>query len=693
MTRWWLVLLTLAALSLSGLAARAESGARLYLPGGRCVVVWSSSESYEGGAQADPRLDRPVRIWQAGITLAAAFARVKEQTGVEIGLCPEGDENQRVRVNLYLSEKAPPSLRGLMAQLSWVVDCAFFYDATGGEDGRPRYCLMGTSMGGSVLTRSEEEQARAEATKQAYRRGVFGGLARLKRALAMSREDLIASYQGVDDQLLLTLLDPSRRAAVEFICAYSDWKRSHAAGLPETSPEGLPLLFWTVGATALWSELEENERSLLAKALGIPATPQTDREIRCEIANEDDGRLLLRASHATKRNPIAEGDWTQLGNEQTVLNVRDDYAMGSEEERDLQQLLGASMGPEQEAEYVGRSHAELAQRVRREAAENLEWAFSSERALSPEATRVLSAAMLPLAVDTPYALWEVQESLARESGLSIVSDCFSQQKRSLQLPLSVLGRGSAADGLTATDALGASCHASGEWARRTGQEGWEEAWEWGDAGRFLRFRSANRDRWRKALLPGDALDRLEALVPPNGIEGAGSRSTRRTEVRIPVDLRLWSGITARLDDVQVRRGGLVVYGDPADPQVARRQTGVAAVLGVVRDNLELFRFFGTLSDYQWRRLLGEGLDCGRDLGAKQMAMLREGLLHAGYAPDAQALVERVVSVNKSQQWPGIRGAQAEPTSETYVFHFVEGDQVFRWSRRTPPVSVRIGVAY
>ena len=88
-------------------------------------VPWAPSESWEGGRQYDPRLEKTVRFWGAGMPLRDVFAGVKEQTGVEIGFWPAGDVNERVCVNLYLNPEKPPTLRELMAQLGWVMDCGF----------------------------------------------------------------------------------------------------------------------------------------------------------------------------------------------------------------------------------------------------------------------------------------------------------------------------------------------------------------------------------------------------------------------------------------------------------------------------------------------------------------------------------------------------------------------------------------
>nr|NIN64343.1 hypothetical protein [Anaerolineae bacterium]NIN94628.1 hypothetical protein [Anaerolineae bacterium]NIQ77691.1 hypothetical protein [Anaerolineae bacterium] len=78
---------------------------------------WEPGESYQGGSDYDSRLDHSVQFWVAGASLATVFADIERQTGVRLGFLPEGDENTRVRVHLFLNRQDPPTLREFMAQL------------------------------------------------------------------------------------------------------------------------------------------------------------------------------------------------------------------------------------------------------------------------------------------------------------------------------------------------------------------------------------------------------------------------------------------------------------------------------------------------------------------------------------------------------------------------------------------------
>ena len=145
-------LLALLVLSLV-IAPRARAGAApappaiTETPDGRPLYQWNPSESWPGGSQYDPRLDEPVGFWRAGLALSEVFRSVAEQTGAKLDFWPPGDENARVRVNLYLNREDPPTLRALMAQLAWVTDCVFAYAGAAEGGPGPRYYLLATSIG------------------------------------------------------------------------------------------------------------------------------------------------------------------------------------------------------------------------------------------------------------------------------------------------------------------------------------------------------------------------------------------------------------------------------------------------------------------------------------------------------------------------------------------------------------------
>jgi hypothetical protein len=192
-----------------------ETGAPETLPWGS--PWWSAVESWPGGIQHDERLGQTVQFWGAGIPLRDVFAGIREQTGVEIGFEPPGDVNERVCVNLYLNPDDPPTLRELMAQLSWATDCLFGYWVEGGE---AKYCLHKTTLGeGMVATVLEAPERRRQLLAQQALGREPARREALREALSLSREEAIERYQGKNDLLLFAVLDPARRAMCELYLA------------------------------------------------------------------------------------------------------------------------------------------------------------------------------------------------------------------------------------------------------------------------------------------------------------------------------------------------------------------------------------------------------------------------------------------------------------------------------------------
>ena len=85
------------------------------------------------------------------------------------------------------------------------------------------------------------------------------------------------------------------------------------------------------------------------------------------------------------------------------------------------------------------------------------------------------------------------------------------------------------------------------------------------------------------------------------------------------DLDKLSWLASHLDDLQVRLGGAMPYGDPADSQEARR-------LGLRRDTLARLmmglaglRLLGTFTADQWAQAKADGLRWGYDLTPEQQS--------------------------------------------------------------------------
>jgi hypothetical protein len=549
-------------------------------------------------------LDRPVHFWRAGISLREVFAAIDEQTGVGLGFWPEGDENPRVRVNLYLNAHDPPTLREAMVQLAWVTDCAFA--CTSPEPGADRaYYLLATSLSGDPPSRMREAQQaqRAEIVEDDllsgdhYRVTVRAKLRELAAALGMTRAEGISTYRNSDEGMLLTLLDPRRRAAAEFVCRAA-----------EVEPRWYAI-------DRGWAELEDAERDLLRTAFGLAEDAEDDRILDISIHGHHMGYIELSLGVVTHKEGIGRCT-VPIGEPLVLLDVRDDAGLEAEQVLALARLLGEGVPASEEAAHIAeRERALLEARQERHREEALS-GTAEARALSPNAAVLLSNLALGLE-GRGQTLWQIQEAVGSTSGMNVVSDCFWQPVRyrdwdECGSALHVLAAYSLGDEGSRCDALPLE-------------------WEWGDAGPFLRFRSERRDLWRGALIPTAVLGGLDAVLEtavPEEIEGL----RRDPTLEVEVDLDALVRIARSLDDAQLQYGCKMVYGNPADAQSASRHAVREAFLDVVGRQAAFFRLLESLNTDQWAAARGEGLRCGEDLDEAQYSKLNEMLALMGMPP-------------------------------------------------------------
>jgi hypothetical protein len=627
-TRWLLVAVlwgAVLALGSAGGAATEAAG-----PEGS-FVPWVPSESWEGGRQYDPRLERAVRFWGAGMPLREVFAGVKEQTGVEIGFWPAGDVNERICVTLYLNAEKPPTLRELMAQLSWVTDCGFGYDA---REGAARYSLLSTSVAQGATEKLREERVAASAAREEARLSawrdlrdrVLAAVEECRSAVGLSQGELVRRYRGRDDVLLLALLDPRYRAGMKLALSVPRAELESALSVDpfafcvtesdvnEVRTEPFYAQGWK------WCELTREQRDAVGVVLDIreeeacwddarltDAALGAGHEVRVGLGVSDLGRWVgtdgLGVGVVWRDGPGVE-DVHARGVEIPLL-LRPGSRHAAATDLRIRRLLGENV-THLEIEPVEESYWEsVIEQDRATALRAARRAMAEHRALSEEAEGRLAGLRASVPLQTAYSLWQIQEAGAAASGMHVVSDCFWQAEQSIDSMRARFPRGDTPR-LSMLDVLTLYCGSTGgvDPFRPGGDEGeWTAAQEWGDAGEFLRFRSLERALWREAFLPEAVLSaadsHLEAVLAESSEAGR--------EVRVPVSVRELARIAVMTTEQQQHVGGWVIYGDPTDAGNAYRRPYLRALLRPVWEKRSVLGALVALSDEEWASVEGEGL--------------------------------------------------------------------------------------
>jgi hypothetical protein len=595
--RWFAGTLALCLVCFSFSRAAAAPPAPTLRIGDLALTPWQPAESYQGGAQFDARLDQPVQFWRAAAPLREVFAELTRQTGVALAFAAPQRNEPRLCVTLFLNPKQPPSLREVLAQLSWATGCTFGYD----EAGAKRYYLLWSSAGeGTAKEVAAQEAERMqqfrtewETQAEAQRRSAVAMLAEAKDALALSREDAVAHYRGRNDALLLNLLDPGRRAALGFL-----------TGISEADTK--ELFEGRAGTLSRpWSAWSPEQQASLTQALGLKGKLPPGETVSITIESRFGGALVAS---------------TGAGQDRIVLGrLRGVFATGTvwgDDEIALRRAVGEIQTPEQESAARDRQGADWQARMaefQQQWTQRREQAMAAARSLTPARESQLAALSLP-DVTSESALWQLQEAVAKGTGLHVVSDCAWPPRFGFFRP-----PGAPAAAPTALEALSAACLDSfaGIPGFRGGGQGGDLGLEWGDAGSFLRFRAQRMDMWRAALLPVPVQTQLDAWLEPYLDVGADAPSPQDTP--LAEDLEKMSWLAGRLDDLQVRLGGVIPYEDPSDPRAARLQALRASTLGAMGMQLPVLRWLATFTPDQWARARAGGLQWGRDLTPDQQS--------------------------------------------------------------------------
>jgi hypothetical protein len=638
-------------------------------PGQPQAYAWQPDESWPGGSLADSRLDRPVRFWRAGLSLPEVFAGIEQQTGVAISVWPPTDPAARMRVTLYLNREQPPTLREAMAQLSWAVRADFA--CTDGPE--RRYYLLGIGeIGGEwarlaaareARDRREQEQARQD------REQMVADIEKYRPALALSREEAIRSLQDTDPLLLLTLLSPVRRVTLQLLCALA--------------PEQLAALAADGHLQLNLSDLAAGTRDEISRALRVRVPAQ---ECAIELYVESDGIWALVES-SDELAEAGQGERVPL----PAGRPLDPY-----EEVALYGALHGEAAAAQRLQSVQAGQAQLGREAERRAQREFMARVEGSRQLSAGAAKRLAAVIARWDGNTTYPLWRLQEAAAGATGMSVVSDCFSQPAANPSSMLSMLDPayrvkykqwaeslpasssevpGAPAEpaapappmpshGVSMLDWLTGYCFFCGV------PEGWPlegrpPGWEWGDAGSFLRFRTERPEVWRGVMLPEPVEEAIEKAIQPY-LEMA-AKGMLPSEIPFPLDLRTQVWIVGQTDMLQRPGAAYLIWDDPATPIGALHNHLAAAIVGQITQEVGALNWLTTLREDQWETLRTTGIT-GSDLIDEQQTKWYIARWVGG-APDpeqrAEALRKVYVRLVPSRAGIGLEALEGRgPDGET-----------------------------
>jgi len=448
------------------------------------------------------------------------------------------------------------------------------------------------------------------------------GLEEFDRVKDLPGEELVRRYLHLNDQLLLTLLRPDRRAAAEY-------------ALRLLRSEGDPM------RQRVWDDLSTEERQLVRRAFASYARWPDESKMRIRLTEPTPFHRYRGLRYLTRGLCLdVQSEEEGLHFIMDVLWLWPMHLAG--EIMELNAVVEQYAG-----EGIFNTQMEKDEAIERAKHELPQLTYEGERSLSEEKTQLLSSLEVALSPDQDYALWEVQQAVARGSGLHIVSDCFWQARRPL------------INTETALTALETSCHPRDERLEGRDKQLYRlPAWEWGDAGPFLRFRSVDRARWLASLWPESVVEEVDRWLEPRlreAMESTGGRIHFR--VQFPSDLRRLMAVATALDDVQLEFGANMMYEDPSLEEGAWRQTIREAFVGRLTGlNLAYFRLFTSLTDEQWQQASDpeSGLDCG-ELTHEQIARLQSGQARHNILHTAEMIRTQRIHAHGVLPGPGREG--------------------------------------
>jgi hypothetical protein len=176
------------------------------------------------------------------------------------------------------------------------------------------------------------------------------------------------------------------------------------------------------------------------------------------------------------------------------------------------------------------------------------------------------------------------------------------------------------------------------------------SWEWGDAGDFLRFRTADRDIWRAAMLPQEFLDWVDSLLKPHLPDPVALVKETRLQFSMPIGLVHMTRMLGKLSDLQMRFGADISYGDPRELVTIVRHQAVRHLIYGAMVRPKFTRLLASLSDAQWEQVKGNGLRCDYDLSPEQHKLLTAAIQRSGGTPPR--LTDRVITLDREAETSG-----------------------------------------
>lgn len=555
---------------------------------------WSPAESILRGAQYDERLDRPVRLWATGLTVAAGLAEITSRTGVT--LCQSETYGGPVRLNLYLNPHRPPTLRELMVNLAWTTNCVWAIRETGQPQAPFQYLLGRGALPRLAEASSAERQTEqgAEASRTEWsRKSIARKLQECRQALALAEPDIISRYWRRDDYTLFALLDPRHRAALELICNLRAPDRDAVLNGKDIRRE--------------WFEWDDRQRAQLRKALGIDQHWLDIGLVHVVIGGADTGSLVVYALALPASSRGNPAEWLEVGAVYGIIWAGQ-ASLTPTQQYELYRFVGKTPGEPQEQEYEDPANGGFDLRQgRAEHGYKSGASFGPTVRLSSRAEALFSSTEIRFDA-TAGDLWsEIEERIAQASGANVIADCYTDAP--VSIPRWRLPRQTKVNVVSILHLIHSLC-----WPSPDGTSD-IEARECDTSGTFVRFRSISRELLSESVLSTEVLANVNHLVTLYQKRQSGELAYPSRSDQL-ADIRVLSSVAAQLDDQRLRHGGVLVYGNPRDSDERARQAMREHLLQIVRAN-PLLRLLGTLTSEQWSYIRLHQASTTIDLTAEQ----------------------------------------------------------------------------